>query len=77
MQSFDSFMNSHLCQFHLRREIAGHDGAPVTSSHTIDVATDDPFRTAKVIEKLFAGWEVDQWVSEIDVEFEDKFGGGR
>jgi len=60
-------------QFHLARKIAVPGSYPraVVSTHTIEVTTDDPFRTREVILKDFPGWYCVAFDSSIDREYNE------
>jgi len=64
-------MNEQLYQFLLTRKIAVPGSYPraVVSTMTIELGTDDPFRTREVIFKNFPGWMV-SFESPTDREYQ-------
>jgi hypothetical protein len=66
-----------LYTFHLRRVIVVRRYIPnlqavkkCVSKHTIEMTTDDPFRMMESIRKSFPGWEIVNFQSRTDQEFD-------
>jgi len=69
-------MNEQLYRFYLARRVTLQEYIPnvqrhrsMTSTHTVEIGTDDPFRTREVILKNFPGWYCVTFESPTDREF--------
>ena len=68
-------IRQELFYFLLEREIETETDV-IISSMVVEIGTDDPFRTAAVINALFedSGFYVESFISGTDYEFADEFG---
>ncbi len=64
-----SMLNERLYVFHLKRTIG-----TITSTHSIEIGTDDPFRTSASILRIYPGWGIVGWESPTDREYDEMFG---
>jgi hypothetical protein len=66
-----------LYHFHLSRVMENNKGEWIQSTLTVEVMTEDPFRTKEVVLKNFPGWAFMTFDSPIDREFREEFDGRR
>lgn len=69
-----SNVNEELIRFCLVRSVVVPGTCvEIESTHTVEIATDDPFRSSKVVEREFPGWKIDFWISETDERYTTLF----
>jgi len=68
-------MNEREIRYRITRSIViPNTCIKIESSHTVVTRTDNPFRTAGVVRKMFPGWKIADVDSNIDRDYKELFG---